>query len=148
MKKRRRCQNKNCGVLFTPCPQVPGQTYCSKKSCQQVRKNEWNKKKFATDPDYREYKQAVLERRKETNPNYWKEYRARHPNYIQKNRDQQKIRNQKRQKHPPEPVIAKPDESISVKPIVTGRYKMIYIPSDTIAKPDEYIVEITAIADT
>ena len=147
MKKRKRCQNKDCGVFFTPCPQVPRQAYCSKKACQQARRNEWNRKKFATDPDYREYKQAAQERRKENNPNYWKEYRARHPDYTQKNRDQQRIRNQKRLKHPSEPVIANPDESIPVNSIVTGRYKIIPIHSGTIATPDECIVEITAIAD-
>ena len=110
--KRKRCQNKDCGVLFTPCPQVPKQTYCSKKECQQARKNEWNRKKFATDPDYREYKQASQTRRKENNPNYWKEYRARHPDYTQRNRELQKIRNFERLKPSAEPVIAIPDECI------------------------------------
>ena len=112
MRKRRRCQNKDCGVFFTPYPQVPGQTYCSKKRCQQARKNKWSKKKFATDQDYREYKQVAQKKRKENSPNYWKEYRARHPDYTQNNRDQQKIRNQKRVKSPPESVIANPDECI------------------------------------
>lgn len=147
MKNHKRCQNKDCGVLFTPCPQVPGQVYCSRKACQQVRKNKWNRKKFATDPDYREYKQAAQEKRKEENPNYWKDYRARHPAYTQKNREKQRIRNQKRLEDPPEPVIATPDESVPVNPIVTGRYKIISIHPGMIATPDECIVEITAIAD-
>lgn len=147
MKKRRKCQNKDCGVLFTPCPQVPGQRYCSRKVCQQARKNEWNRKKYSTDPDYREYKQAARERRKENNPNYWKEYRSRRPAYTQNNRDQQQIRNQKRLNHSSEPVIATPDESIPVNSIRTGRYKIIPIRYDMIANPDECIVEITAIAD-
>ena len=147
MIKRRQCQNKDCGVLFTPCPQVPGQIYCSRKECQQDRKNKWNRKKFSTDPDYREYKQASQARRKENNPNYWKEYRARHPDYTQRNRELQRIRNLKRLKQPPEPVIATPDESIQINSIVTGRYKIVPVHSDMIATPDECIVEITAIAD-
>lgn len=145
MEKQRRCQNKNCGVIFTPCPQVPGQRYCSKKTCQQARKNEWNRKKYATDPDYREYKQVAGERRKKNNPNYWKDYRARHPDYAQKNRDRQSNRNKKRSKHTPEPVIATPDESIPVNSIVTGRYRIIPIKSAMIATPDECIVEIVVI---
>lgn len=145
--KRKRCQNKDCGVLFTPCPQVPSQTHCSRKKCQQARKNEWNRKKFATDPDYREYKQASQARRKENNPNYWKEYRARHPDYTQRNRELQRIRNLKRLKEAPEPVIATPDESIPANTVVTGRYKITPIHSTLIAIPDECIVEITAIAD-
>jgi len=146
MEKQRRCQNKNCGDFFRPCQQVPGQRYCSKKTCQQARKNEWNRKKYATDPDYREYKQVSGDRRKKNNPDYWKDYRASHPDYTQKNRDHQSHRNKKRSKHPPESVIATPDESIPVSSILTGRYRMIPMGSAMIATPDEYIVEIIAIA--
>ncbi len=145
--KRKQCKNKDCGLLFTPCPQVPSQKYCSRKECQQARKNEWNRKKFATDPDYREYKQASQARRTEKNPNYWKEYRARHPDYMKRNRELQKIRNLKRLKGSLVPVIATPDESIPTISIATGRYKIIPVYSDMIATPDECIVEITAIAD-
>lgn len=147
MTKRKQCQNKDCGVLFTPCAQVPGQTYCSKKECQQARKNEWNRTKFATDPDYREYKQASQERRKEKNPTYWKEYRASHPDYTRRNRELQRLRNLKRLNRPPEPVIATPDESIQTNSLITGRYKIIPVHPAMIATPDECIVEIIAIAD-
>ena len=99
MKKRKRCQNKDCGVLFTPCPQIPGQTYCSRSVCQQARKNKWNRKKYATDPDYREGIQAAQQKMKEKNPGYWQDYRARHPKYTQKNRAQQRLRNQNRKKN-------------------------------------------------
>ena len=145
MKKRKQCQNKDCGVLFTPCPQVPGQTYCSRKACQQARKNEWNQKKLVINPAYREERQADHECWVKNNPNYWKDYRARSPDYAQKNRDQQRIRNQKRRKKPLEPVIAKTDESIPVHSVITGRYKLIPVHSHMIAKTDEYIVEIATI---
>jgi len=46
MKKHKQCQDKDCGVLFTLCPQVFGQTYCSRKVCQQARKKEWNRKRL------------------------------------------------------------------------------------------------------
>ncbi len=147
MEKRRRCQNKNCGVLFTPCPQVPGQRYCSRKACQQVRKNEWNQKNLVANPTYQEERQADHECWVKSNPNYWKEYRARHPDYVQKNRGQQKLRNQKRRKKPLESVIANTDESIPVHPVITGRYKLIPVHSNMIAKTDEYIVEIATITD-
>ena len=147
MKKRRRCQNKDCGVLFTPYPQVPDQAYCSRKVCQQVRKNEWNQKKLVANPTYHEERQADHECWVKNNPNYWKKYRACHPDYAQKNREQQRIRNQKRRKMPPEPVIAKTDESLPVPSVITGRYKLIPVPSNMIAKTDEYIVEIAIITD-
>jgi len=147
MKKRKRCQNEACGVLFTPCPQVPGQAYCSQKECQQARKKDWNRKKIATDPDYREARKAAQQRWKAKNPHYWKEYRALHLNYTQKNRNKQKIRNYKRSKHSSVTKIAKTDESIPINSIVTGRYKIIPLHPDFIAKTDECIVEITAIQD-
>jgi len=147
MKQRKRCQNKECGVLFTPCPQVPWQKYCSRKECQQVRKNEWNKKRLTTDSDYREARQAAQQRWKEKNPNYWKDYRASHPDYRQKNRDQQKVRNQKRQKHSSvSEKIVKTDESNPVNHILTGRYKIVPIRPGTFAKTDECIVEIRAVS--
>ncbi len=147
MKKRRRCQNQDCGVLFTPCPQVPDQAYCSRKVCQQVRRNEWNQKKLVANPTYREERQADHECWVKNNPNYWKEYRACHPDYSQKNREQQQLRDQKRRKTPPEPMLAKTDESLPVPLIITGRYKLIRVNSNVLAKTDEYIVEIAEITD-
>jgi len=146
MCKCKRCRNKDCGVLFVPCRQVPGQEYCSRKECQQARKREWNRKKLASDPDYKEARKEAQQRWKEKNPTYWQEYRARHPGYCQKNRAQQKIRNQKRQKHSSVSEIVKTDESIPIKNGLTGRYKIIPIHAGMIAKTDECIVEITAIS--
>lgn len=31
-----------------------GQKYCGRKECQRSRKREWNRRKYASDPDYRE----------------------------------------------------------------------------------------------
>ncbi len=147
MKKRRKCQNKDCGVLFTPCPQVPEQAFCSKKVCQQVRKNEWSQKKLVANPAYRAERQADHECWVKSKPNYWKEYRACHPDYAQKNREKQKIRDKQRRKTPPEPMLAKTDESLHVNPVITGRYRLIRVSPDVLAKTDECIVEMVAITD-
>jgi len=162
MCKRKRCRNKDCGALFVPCRQVPDQEYCSRKECQQARKREWNKKKLASYQDYKEARRAAQKRWKEKNPTYWQEYRARHPEYTRKNRQQQKLRNQKRQKSPPVSEIAgkrtceiagkrtceiaKTDESSPIKNRLTGRYKIVPIHADLIAKTDECIVEIIALS--
>jgi len=146
MCKRKRCRNKGCGVLFVPCRQVPGQEYCSRKECQQARKREWNRKKFASDPDYKKARKEAQQRWKEKNLTYWQEYRARHPEYTRKNRQQQKLRNQKRRKTPPVSKIVKTDESIPIKKELTGRYKITPLHADMIVKADECIVEITAIS--
>ena len=146
MCKRKRCRNKDCGVLFVPCRQVPGQEYCSRRECQQARKREWNKKKLASDPDYKEARRAAQQKWKEKNPTYWQEYRARHPDYTRNNRQQQKLRNQNRRKRLPVSKIVKTDEFTQIKNGLTGRYKMIPIRADMIVKTDECIVEIIALS--
>jgi len=146
MCKRKRCRNKDCGVLFVPCRQVPGQEYCSRKECQQARKREWNRRKLGSDPDYKEARKEAQKRWKGKNPNYWKEYRGRHPEYTRKNRKQQKRRNRKQRQTPPVSKIAKTDELTPGKNVLTGRYKIIPIQADKIVKTDECIVEIVAIS--
>jgi len=146
MCKRKRCRNKDCGVLFVPCRQVPGQEYCSRKECQQARKREWNRKKLASDPDYKKARKEAQERWKKKNPSYWKEYRARHPEYTRKNRQQQRRRNRKRRQNPPVSKIAKTDESIQINTGSTGRYRMVPLHADKFVKTDECIVEIIAIS--
>ena len=43
----------HCNDLFTPAPQVPKQTYCSKPKCQKERRKQWQKNRLQSDPDYR-----------------------------------------------------------------------------------------------
>ncbi len=146
MLKRKRCQNKDCGRLLVPCPQVPNQKFCSRKECQQARKREWNRKKLASDPEYQEARKDAQKRWKDKNPTYWKDYRPRHSEYTRKNREQQRIRNQKQRQKRSVPMIVKTDESIPTNNVLTGRYKIIPIRADMIVKTDECIVEITAIS--
>jgi len=146
MPKRKRCRNKECGELFTPCPQVAHQEYCSKKECQRARKREWNRKKLAQDADYREARKDAQNRWLEKNPGYWKQYRARRKDYAQSNQKKQRERNRKRQLVNLCGRIAKTDESSAKKVVLTGRYRLVPIRGDTIAKTDESIVEIVAIS--
>jgi hypothetical protein len=146
MQKRKRCRNKDCDELFTPCPQVPTQEYCSKKECQRARKREWNRKKLALDEDYRDARRDAQKNWREKNPDYCKQYRARQKDYVQKNRQQQRIRNRKRQQVDLDSRIAKTDESPAKNTVLTGRYRLIPVRGDMIAKTDESIVEIIAIS--
>jgi hypothetical protein len=146
MQKRKRCRNKDCCELFVPCPQVPGQEYCSKDACQRARKREWNRNKLATDRDYREARKYAQKRWREKNPGYWKKYRSRQEDYAQQNRLKQQIRNRKRQRDDLDKGIAKTDECLEKNSVVTGRYRLIPIRGDTSIKTDESIVEIIAIS--
>ncbi len=51
--------------------------------------------KLSNDPDYKANQQASQQRWCENNPDYWQRYRASHPKYTQRNRELQRLRNQK-----------------------------------------------------
>ncbi len=146
MQKRKRCKNKDCGDLFTPCHQVPHQEYCSNTECQRARKREWNRQKLHDDADYRENRRASQKRWREKNPGYSRAYRDRGKEYAQRNQEQQRARNRKRKLVNICSRIAKTDESLPRNIVLTGRYRLIPIRGDTIAKTDESIVEIIAIS--
>jgi len=146
MQKRKRCKNKDCGCLFAPCPQVPQQEYCSKDECQLTRKREWNRQKLLADADYRKNCRDAQKRWRDKNPGYSREYRDRRKEYAQRNQEQQRARNRKRKLVKICSRIAKTDESSARNVVLTGRYRLIPIRGDTIAKTDESIVEMIAIS--
>lgn len=86
-----------CFAAFYVVPQCPNQLYCSARQCQQVRKNRWQQA-ARKDPDYRENQARAQERWCVSHPDYWRTYRAEHPEYTQRNREQQTARNAKRRK--------------------------------------------------
>ncbi len=146
MPKRKRCKNKDCGNLFTPCPQVPHQEYCSRDGCQLARKREWNRQKLLIDADYRKNRRDAQKRWRDKNPSYSREYRDRHKKYAQSNQEQQRARNRKRKLVNIFSRIAKTDESLPKNVVLTGRYRLIPIRGDTTAKTDESIIEMIAIS--
>ncbi|MBN2033730.1 MAG: hypothetical protein JW836_10670 [Deltaproteobacteria bacterium] len=135
----RRC--KHCGDLFTPCANVAHQRYCCEAECQKARKNEWRKKKLATDSDYRLNQYDAQKRWRQRHPEYWGGYRTSHPEYARRNRALQRDRNHKRR----EGVIAKSDESSICNPMRSGYYRLIPAEAEAIAKRDEYLVKLDVI---
>ena len=82
-----------CRRIRRKNPRVKKQKYCGDKRCQQARKNKWQREKLEADSDYRAGKRESQRAWREDNPDYWKQYRARHPGYCKRNRDLQHIRN-------------------------------------------------------
>ncbi len=68
--KSKRCINCNCKIY--PRKHIPTQEYCSRKSCQNVRRNKWVRLKLKTDSDYRSNKRKAQRRWTMNNPDYWK----------------------------------------------------------------------------
>jgi hypothetical protein len=85
-----------CGRYFVPNPRKKNQRYCSEKACQRGRKAAWQRKKLVMDPDYRANQKQSQSDWQSRNADYWKRYRAAHPEQADRNRDLQKVRNKRR----------------------------------------------------
>ncbi|WP_077035566.1 hypothetical protein [Pelomonas sp. KK5] len=88
MALNRRCVA--CGQCFDVRPQVPDQRYCPSPPCQRERRKLWQQSRRRTDPDYRDNQLRAQAAWLARNPDYWKCYRESHPDYVQRNRQQQR----------------------------------------------------------
>jgi hypothetical protein len=128
---------------------IKEQQYCNKEACQRARKRNYHKQKMVTDEKYRrEHLQSIQDwRTYRPLAQYQRTYRDNHPDYVRKNREQQRRRNQKR--HPIEvtsspPVIVKGDACNSIK---SGTYLLTPCArvnaSEVIVKVDSFMVELS-----
>lgn len=130
---------KACGRSFMPRPQALRQSYCSSPDCQQERRREWRRNNRHTNPVCRDNQAQAQQAWRQRNPDYSREYRISHPNYTDRNRILQSVRNAKAKALK----IAKSDVSILAVPFPTGIYQIRFLTSDEIAKPNVWIVELT-----
>jgi len=89
---------RNCGLEKEANYRLKEQKYCHQKPCQRARKRDYHKQRMAEDEQYRrDHLQSIADwRAKRPLAEYQRIYRQRHPDYVQKNREQQRWRNQKR----------------------------------------------------
>jgi len=133
-----------CGQPFKPRPQVPQQAYCSAPSCQRERKRQWQRLKLQNDPDYQDNQDRAQKAWLERNPNYSRQYRDSHPEYVKRNRDQQR----ERVAQPHNPAVVKMDASALPQAFPSGIYRVRPVVVSGVAKMDAWIVEITRLSDT
>ena len=136
----RRCAA--CRLVFRPRPQVPMQCYCPAAACKRERRRLWQKEKRRGDSDYRDNQARAQHAWCERNPDYWREYRIEHPQYVERNRTQQRERNARQR----ERRVAKMNASPPDFPVPSGIYRISKAPSIRIAKMDAWIVEITLLS--
>ncbi len=132
-----------CKRLFAVNPAVSHQRYCSDPECQKTRKRNWQKEKLANDSDYRANQASAQRQWRSRNKDYWKEYRRKHPVYTEANRTGQRERNRRRRLGSG---IAKMDELTGKTFIRSGRYRLIPVCNQEIAKMDELIVDLGVIS--
>lgn len=133
----------HCKRNFVTNPKVRTQQYCSRPECQRARKRKWQREKLAKDSDYKDNKAAAQRQWCSRNKGYWKDYRKRNPVYTERNRLKQRQRNRRRRSMTE---IAKMDASGAKNIISSGRYQLVPLSGDMIAKMDAIIVEIGVIS--
>jgi hypothetical protein len=155
---QRRCKCESSEHWFTPCRHVPNQEFCSAAECQRERKRLWQRKKMAEDSDYRRDQAAAQKIWNKANPDYWRNYRADHLEYAERNRQLQKERNQRLRHSSQQPPPPYPDMSMIAKmdafdpidsSVPAGYYRLVPHGPEGVAKMDAYIlVQIDVIAKT
>ncbi len=136
---------KNCEKEKPANPRLKGnQEYCGDPECQRARKAAWQREKMAKDADYRADKKESNKQWRKNRPahQYQRPYREQHPDYVEDNRNKQRIRNQKRRENVSTEKIVKIDAFTSIEPdtyIMTPYEKDV---SGKIVKMDALLVEL------
>ena len=133
-----------CGDPFPLRTQSPDQSYCSAIECQRQRRKLWQREKRQTDDDYRQNQARAQRTWLDSQPDYWQRYRAEHPDYTQRNREQQRVRSGAQRVG----TIAKMDASKPAPALASGTYRLSAIAPKGVAKMDAWIVEITVLTST
>lgn len=136
-----------CGTSLIPT-RNPHQSYCSKSSCQNARKNFWRVQKRLKDPDYQVNQINSNKKWLNKKPSYWRDYRKHHPDYTQRNRDQCRHRKQKKRLQSTQiemdTQFAKSDAFSDKNIIESGTYTLTPL-QDRFAKSDALTVKISLI---
>jgi hypothetical protein len=90
----RRCQY--CDRVFHPSKFQLRQLVCSESECQKRRRADYHRQKIAADPEYRQVCQDSSRKWRAGNPGYWRRRRQDNPAIIERDRQRQRIRDQKR----------------------------------------------------
>jgi hypothetical protein len=132
-----------CARLLQLVPQVPDQSYCSSEACQRERRKLWQRDKRQDDSAYQANQAKAQRAWSQRNPDYWKQYREAHPEYAERNRQQQQKRNLERRSGN----IAKKNVSPAAPPLASGVYRLSAEGDGLIAKMAAWIVKITLISE-
>jgi hypothetical protein len=137
----------NCATFFIPrnCKQ----NYCTKPECQRARKAAWQRYKMKYDDDYRTQQHLSQQKWLQTNPGYYRSYRRRNPDKVQRNRALQTIRNRRNRQRlshknlADNPLIAKMDARKFSHFNMVGQFYLVPV----IAKMDVSRVNIYTISN-
>ncbi|WP_230958981.1 hypothetical protein [Burkholderia stagnalis] len=125
-----------------PLPHVPRQRYCSADARQRTRRRDWHNHRLRTDEDCRDNQARAQAKWRGSRPGYWREYRAAHPTYRERNRSMQRMRNARRSFEP----IANMDVIGSRQPLRSGVYVLCDADEVGTAKMNAWTVHIAVLS--
>lgn len=137
----------HCGKTLPRNPRLKkSQEFCSARSCQQARKNAWGKKEYNTNKSHRQKRLQSQKRCYKKRPGhaYQDEYRKKHPEYVSRNRELQKDRNQRRQKRETSMIVN--TDALSLQAGIDGAYALMHITKEgKIVNTDALMVQLRAV---
>jgi len=89
----RRC--RYCQQVFQPARYHPQQLVCSQPSCQRQRRRDYHRAKIRSDPLYAQVVKESRKKWRDAHPHYQQQYRERHAEAVERNRQQQRVRDQR-----------------------------------------------------
>jgi hypothetical protein len=110
--------------------------------CQRERRRRWHQDKLRSDEDYRANQAQAQQAWTGRHGDYWREYRARHPDYTERNRLEQRRRDHRRRATR----LAKMDASTPINAVPSGTYRLLPEAGGDLAKMDAWTVKIIVIS--
>ena len=97
----------HCGKLVPRNPRIKKQKFCSSRACQNTRRYTITKARVTKSSDCRCLRRARNKRWRDNYPahEYQKQYRKKHPEYVNCNREGQRGRNKKRKSEPSSMIV-------------------------------------------
>lgn len=89
------CRCPYCQLWFTPSVYRSQQVVCSQVECQRRRRREYHRRKLASDAVYRQVAQESQKKWRDAHPDYLRQYRAEHAAAVTRNRQRQRVRDQR-----------------------------------------------------
>ena len=126
------------------------QRYCGSPTCQQARKNAWERSKLLSDPVYRSKRRISKSQWYAKRPGhaYQRAYRLLHSSYVRCNRSKQQVRNAKREPVADQAKIVKTD-TLTSESLIGSCFYALFPCKDAcgkkIVKTDALIVQFTGI---
>ena len=111
-------------------------------ACQRERRRRWQQSKLHADADYRANQRQAQRAWADGHGEYWREYRASHPDYTDRSRVEQRRRDCGRRATR----LAKMDASTPINGVPSGTYRLLAATGDDLAKKDAWTVKITVIS--